>query len=100
MADRLITRSIRRRLAMASGGAVLALAGLAGGVALQPAAAAPRFAHVLLISIDGMHAIDLARFTAAHPESALAGLTQHGVAYRHAHAAVPHDPFPRPLARR
>jgi hypothetical protein len=99
MSDRLITRgSIRRRLALASGAAMLALAGLAGGAALQPAAAAPRFAHVLLISIDGMHAIDLARFTAAHPESALAGLAQHGVDYSNAAAAVPNDSFPGLLA--
>ena len=88
----------RRRLAMASGAAMLAFAGLAGMAAQQPAAAAQRYAHVLLISIDGMHAIDLARFTAAHPDSALAALEQHGVDYTNAAAAIPNDSFPGLLA--
>jgi hypothetical protein len=81
---------------MAGGAAALTLAGVATGA--HPATAAPRFAHVLLISIDGMHAIDLARFAAAHPSSALAGLTQHGVVYGNAAAAVPNDSFPGLLA--
>jgi hypothetical protein len=90
-------RSIRRRLARVSGAVMLALAGL-GATAMQPAAAAPRYAHVLLISIDGMHAIDLARFLADHSDSALAGLAQHGVDYSNAAAAVPNDSFPGLLA--
>ncbi|HEX7200597.1 MAG TPA: alkaline phosphatase family protein, partial [Dongiaceae bacterium] len=89
---------VRRRLATASGAAMLAFAGLAGMAAQQPADAAQRYAHVLLISIDGMHAIDLARFTAAHPDSALAGLEQHGVDYTNAAAAIPNDSFPGLLA--
>src|SRR5262252_1438935 len=87
----------RRRRAMASGAVMLAFAGLAG-MAPQPAHAAQRYAHVLLISIDGMHAIDLARFAAAHPDSALAALAQHGVDYSNAAAAVPNDSFPGLLA--
>jgi hypothetical protein len=93
MSDLFTTRRSIRRLVRVSGAAMLALAGL-GATALQPAEAAPRYAHVLLISIDGMHAIDLARFTATHPDSALAGLAQHGVNYSNAAAAVPNDSFP------
>jgi hypothetical protein len=90
---------VRRRLVSPSAAALLALAGLLGVGARQPAeAAAPRFAHVLLISVDGMHAIDLARFTADHPNSALAALERHGVDYSNAAAAVPNDSFPGLLA--
>src|SRR6478736_4815052 len=97
MSNPFTTRRSIRRLAQVSGAAMLALAGF-GATALQPAEAAPRYAHVLLISIDGMHAIDLARFTTAHPDSALAGLAQHGVDYSNAAAAVPNDSFPGLLA--
>ncbi|HEY1584627.1 MAG TPA: alkaline phosphatase family protein [Polyangia bacterium] len=61
--------------------------------------------HVLLLSIDGMHEIDLARFIAAHPRSALATLARHGVQYTNAwvnrldgSATNPSDSFPGLLA--
>ncbi len=54
--------------------------------------------HVLLISIDGMHAVDLRRYVATHPASALATLSRSGVTYADAHAAVPTDSFPGLLA--
>jgi hypothetical protein len=64
-----------------------------------------RIEHVLLLSIDGMHEVDLARFVAEHPESALAGLAHHGVQYRNAwvnrldgSATNPSDSFPGLLA--
>jgi Type I phosphodiesterase / nucleotide pyrophosphatase len=41
--------------------------------------------RVILISIDGMHALDMANWTAAHPHSALAELTARGVTYTNAH---------------
>ena len=41
---------------------------ICGGVAASSAASAS-YQHVLLISVDGMHAIDLANFVAAHPRS-------------------------------
>jgi hypothetical protein len=55
-------------------------------------------AHVLLISIDGMHGVDLQRFVAMHPDSALAKLSRTGVTYANAHAPVPTDSFPGLLA--
>ncbi|QUQ65655.1 alkaline phosphatase family protein [Kutzneria sp. CA-103260] len=65
---------------------------LAASVA--PATAAPRDRHVLLISVDGLHATDLAWYVRQHPNSALAKLTRDGVDYSHAKTPVPSDSFP------
>jgi hypothetical protein len=54
--------------------------------------------HVLLISVDGMHQIDLQRYVAGHPASAFARLLRHGVEYRHASSSTPSDSFPGLLA--
>ena len=76
--------------------AVLAAAGLA--LSLAPAARAGMPAspirHVLVISIDGLHATDLQHYLAAHPHSSLAALAADGVQYTDARAAVPADSFP------
>ena len=37
--------------------------------------------HVLLISVDGLHALDVAKYTASHPHSALAEIASHGITY-------------------
>ncbi len=50
--------------------------------------------HVLLLSIDGMHEQDLARYTQLHPNSALAQLTHLGMTYTNASASKPSDSFP------
>lgn len=50
--------------------------------------------HVLLISVDGLHALDLANYTAAHPKSALAQLSAHGNTYANAATSEPSDSFP------
>ncbi|MEA2698612.1 MAG: hypothetical protein QOI66_2883 [Myxococcales bacterium] len=54
--------------------------------------------HVLLLSIDGLHALDVSRFVASHPHSALATLGQHGVTYSNARLPVHSDSFPGLLA--
>jgi Type I phosphodiesterase / nucleotide pyrophosphatase len=61
--------------------------------------------RVLLLSIDGMHEVDLARFVAHNPGSALAALARHGVQYTNAwvnrldgSATNPSDSFPGLLA--
>src|SRR5262249_49644059 len=54
--------------------------------------------HVLLISVDGLHAVDLARYTSGHPQSALAELGRHGVTYTNASTPWPSDSFPGLLA--
>lgn len=50
--------------------------------------------HVLLISVDGLHALDLTNYVAAHPQSTLAELSAHGVTYDNAAASQPSDSFP------
>jgi hypothetical protein len=50
--------------------------------------------HVLLVSVDGMHATDLDHYIRRHPRSTLAGLAAHGVEYLDAHTVVPADSFP------
>jgi len=54
--------------------------------------------HVLLLSVDGLHEGDLARYVAAHPQSALAELAAHGAHYTNAATAMPSDSFPGLLA--
>lgn len=50
--------------------------------------------HVLLISVDGLHALDLTNYVASHPNSTLAQLSSHGVTYDNASASQPSDSFP------
>ncbi len=54
--------------------------------------------HVLLISVDGLHAQDLSRYVAEHPGSALAKLSGQGTSYLSAHTTSPSDSFPGMLA--
>jgi hypothetical protein len=50
--------------------------------------------HVLLISVDGMHALDLTNYVAAHPGSTLAQLSDHGITYTNASTTYISDSFP------
>jgi hypothetical protein len=50
--------------------------------------------QVLLISVDGMHAVDAERFIATHPNSTLKELSQHAVRYTAAATSRPSDSFP------
>ena len=54
--------------------------------------------HVLLISVDGLHALDVARFVESHPNSALAELSGHGVTFSNARTPSLSDSFPGLLA--
>jgi predicted AlkP superfamily pyrophosphatase or phosphodiesterase len=54
--------------------------------------------HVLLISVDGLHALDVANYVAAHPHSALAELAGHGITYSSARTPANSDSFPGLLA--
>lgn len=54
--------------------------------------------HVLLISVDGLHALDVANYVAAHPDSALATLASHGLTYSNARTPSLSDSFPGLLA--
>ena len=57
-----------------------------------------RIKHVLLISVDGLHALDVANYVKAHPGSALAELAAHGVTYSNARTPANSDSFPGLLA--
>jgi hypothetical protein len=50
--------------------------------------------HVLLISVDGLHALDLTNYVNAHPESTLAALSSNGVTYTNNSTSTPSDSFP------
>lgn len=50
--------------------------------------------HVLLISVDGMHALDLTNYVASHPNSTLAQLSSHGITYTNASTPFVSDSFP------
>jgi hypothetical protein len=101
MTTRLSTQLLRRAAVCAALCLALALG------AAQPAATVASMApkampgpvqHVLLISVDGLHAFDLQRFVRTHPRSALAQLTTHGVDYTNARTPVPADSFPGLMA--
>jgi len=50
--------------------------------------------RVLLLSIDGLHAVDLAIFVRSHPNSALAQLSSSGITYTEASTSKPSNSFP------
>ena len=54
--------------------------------------------RVLLLSLDGLHALDLANYIKAKPDSNLAQLSQHGITYTNAHSSLPSNSWPGLLA--
>jgi hypothetical protein len=50
--------------------------------------------HVLLISVDGLHALDLSNYVTTHPDSTLADLSRHGITYANNSTSSPSDSFP------
>ncbi len=83
-----------RRLVAVSAVALVSFA----AVGSTPAHADPKVNHVLLLSLDGFHDVDLTNYVAAHPASALAQLVATGRRYSHATAQTPSDSFPGTLA--
>ena len=78
----------------------LTAAGALTGLALCSPAGADEHEvrHVLVISVDGLHAVDAERFIASHPQSALAEIAQHAVRYTAAATSRPSDSFPGVLS--
>src|SRR5215471_285231 len=72
--------------------------GLMAGVASCSAARAGDIEHALLISVDGLYALDAARYVEGHPNSALAELSRHGITYSNASTPANSDSFPGLLA--
>ncbi|MGA7178754.1 MAG: alkaline phosphatase family protein [Thiobacillaceae bacterium] len=86
----------KKRLATA---VALCLAGLACSQAYANHSGKPNnISHVLLISIDGMHALDYANCVANNTCPNLALLGQNGVNYTRAYASKPSDSFPGLMA--
>jgi predicted AlkP superfamily pyrophosphatase or phosphodiesterase len=84
--------------------AIALSAGLIGATIPAPARAndglepGQKIKHVLLISVDGLHALDVARYVESHPNSALAELSGHGITYSNARTPANSDSFPGLLA--
>ena len=50
--------------------------------------------RVLLLSVDGLHGLDLANFVRSHPNSTLAKLSSSGITYTEASTSKPSNSFP------
>ena len=70
------------------------------GIALSATATvqATEINHALLISVDGLHALDVERYIKSHPDSAFAELAKHGTTYTNARTPANSDSFPGLLA--
>ena len=77
---------------------ILPLLGLSALFFASVVQAETNIKHVLLISVDGLHALDVSNYVAAHPNSALAELSQHGVTYSNARTPANSDSFPGLMA--
>ena len=66
--------------------------------ALCTQARAEEIRHVLMVSVDGLHALDVANYVKSHPHSAMAELASHGVTYTVARTPENSDSFPGLLA--
>jgi hypothetical protein len=55
--------------------------------------------HVLLISVDGMHEVDLRLWVANHPTGALAEPSRRGTTFSKAYTTAPSDSFPGMIAQ-
>jgi Type I phosphodiesterase / nucleotide pyrophosphatase len=66
---------------------------------LGTTAANPPFERrVLMLSIDGLHALDMANYIQANPNSTLASLSRNAISYTSAYTVKPSDSFPTFLA--
>jgi hypothetical protein len=68
-------------------------------LSLATAARAEAVKHVLLLSVDGLHEVDLRRYVANHPGSALAKLSHRGTTFSNAFTTLPSDSFPGMIAQ-
>ena len=88
-------KDVKRKMIVSFSFSLLTL--LAGIIFLRSgnvAASTPKISHVLLISVDGLHALDLANFIKSYPQSNLARLSFRGVTYTQASTSKPSDSFP------
>jgi len=82
-------------LSPAAGAVSLALLlSLGGSPAYGDDSSNGKIRRVLLISLDGMHSLDMANYIKGHPQSALAQLAATGVNYTAASTTKPSDSLP------
>src|ERR1700737_871193 len=86
-----------RRLGTAAAIAVALVFVVRGGLHAQEGDRDIR--HVLLISVDGMHEVDLRLGVRKHPGGARAALAQRGNTYSQAYTTAPSDSFPGMIAQ-
>ncbi|MGT2466292.1 alkaline phosphatase family protein [Mesorhizobium atlanticum] len=79
--------------------AASALAAVSLGALQTSVGMAAPYKHVLLISVDGLHAIDLANYVAENPGSSFAALAHKGIFYPNALTSAPSDSFPGLVAQ-
>src|SRR5882724_9737283 len=77
---------------------LLVLVCLLNAAAIAQSAPKSNIQHVLLISVDGLHALDVANYVSKNPQSALAELASHGITYSNARTPANSDSFPGLLA--
>jgi hypothetical protein len=84
-----------------SASVLLAVAGQPAGADPnhKSAAVGPTYKHVLLISVDGMHSVDLTNWIKNNPSSNIAKLANHGIIYPNAFTTAPSDSYPGMLAQ-
>jgi hypothetical protein len=91
-------RPFHALLLSAGVGSVVLLTGIQPVSAKEPAIAS-KYEHVLLISVDGMHAVDLTKWVQSHPNSNFARLANHGLVYPNAFTTAPSDSYPGTIAQ-
>jgi hypothetical protein len=92
----LVTGDIQmiRSILSATAAAWMTVAAFGAAVANEAPLEPHQIKHVLLISVDGLHALDLSNFVATHADSTLAELGRHGVTYSNNSTSSPSDSFP------
>jgi Type I phosphodiesterase / nucleotide pyrophosphatase len=83
-----------RSILITAAAASLTVAASTAAVADETSLESHEIKHVLLISVDGLHALDLSNFVATHADSTLAELGRHGVTYSNNSTSSPSDSFP------
>jgi len=83
-----------RSILSTAAAACLTVAACGAAVADETTLESHQIKHVLLISVDGLHALDLSNFVATHADSTLAELGRHGVTYSNNSTSSPSDSFP------
>jgi hypothetical protein len=92
------TKILRNKLLWSSTAIALASVAAHHAAATEPAVSSD-YEHVLLISVDGMHAIDLANWVQNHPSSNFAKLANTGIVYPNTFTTAPSDSYPGMIAQ-